>query len=37
MLYIARDIEESIIENKYNEILKTKDIEYQALVKKNHC
>jgi hypothetical protein len=32
-LSIARDIEQSLMENKYNEIVKTDDIEYQTLVK----
>lgn len=34
VLYIARDIEQSLIESKYDEIVKTSDVEYQTLVKK---
>ena len=34
VLFIARDIEQSLIEAKYHEIVKTNDIEYQNLVKK---
>lgn len=34
VLFIARDIEHSLIECKYNELVKTNDIEYQTLVKK---
>jgi len=33
VLFIARDIEQSLIEAKYDEIVKTNDIEYQNLVK----
>jgi rubrerythrin len=32
LLFLARDIEQSILESKYSEILKTKDVEYQKLV-----
>lgn len=32
MLFISRDIEQSLLESKYTEILKTKDADYQALV-----
>jgi hypothetical protein len=31
-LFISRDIEQSIIESKYAEILKTRNIEYQQLI-----
>jgi len=31
-LFISHDTEQSILESKYTEILKTKDIEYQKLV-----
>lgn len=31
-LFISRDTEQSILESKYTEILKTKDIEYQTLI-----
>ncbi len=34
VLFIARDIEQSLIEARYDEIVKTNDIEYQNLVKK---
>ncbi|MEI8172512.1 MAG: hypothetical protein WCH07_03385 [Deltaproteobacteria bacterium] len=33
MLIIARDIEQSILESHYTEIVKTADIEYQTLMK----
>lgn len=33
MLFLARDIEQSILESKYSEFLKTNDIEYNELVK----
>jgi hypothetical protein len=33
MLIIARDIEQSILESRYTEIVKTVDLEYQALMK----
>ena len=32
MLNLARDIEASVIEKSYNEIVRTKDLEFQALV-----
>ena len=32
-LYIARDIEQSVIERKFTEIVKTRNIEYQNLEK----
>jgi hypothetical protein len=31
-LFISRDTEQSMLESKYTEILKTKDIEYQQLI-----
>ncbi len=31
-LFISRDIEDSILESKYTEIVKTKDMEYQTLI-----
>ena len=31
ILFISRDIEQSMLESKYTEILKTKDIKYQQL------
>ena len=34
VLFIARDIEHSLIECKYDELVKTNDMEYQTLVKK---
>ncbi len=34
VLFIARDIERSLIEARYDEIVKTNDIEYQNLVKR---
>jgi len=33
MFFIARDIENSIIEGKYAEVVKTNDLEYQTLMK----
>lgn len=33
MLFIARDIENSVIESKYAEITKTRDVEFLALAK----
>lgn len=33
MLNLARDIEASVIEKSYGEIVRTKDLEYQTLVK----
>jgi hypothetical protein len=33
MLFIARDIEQTMIESKYGEIAKTNDSEFQSLVK----
>lgn len=33
-LFIARDIEQSLLERKYDEIVKTSDVEYQTLAKK---
>jgi hypothetical protein len=31
-LFISRDTEQSILESKYAEVLKTKNVEYQALI-----
>jgi hypothetical protein len=31
-LFISRDTEQSILESKYTEIMKTRDIEYQTLI-----
>jgi hypothetical protein len=33
MFFLARDIEQSILESKYSEFLKTNDVEYNELVK----
>lgn len=33
MLFVARDIENSIIESKYAEVVKTDDLEYRELMK----
>ena len=33
MLFIARDIEQSILESKYGEIIRTNDIEFQDLIR----
>ena len=32
-LFILRDVEQSLLESKYTEILKTNDLEYNDLVK----
>jgi hypothetical protein len=32
ILFISRDIEQSLLESKYTEILKTKDLDYQRLI-----
>jgi len=32
VLFISRDIEQSLLESRYTEILKTKDTEYQKLI-----
>jgi hypothetical protein len=32
-LFMARDIEQSIMENRYGEIVKTDDVEYLGLMK----
>ena len=34
VLVLARDIEQSILESRYAEIVKTNDVEYQSLIKK---
>ena len=34
ILAIARDMEQSILESKYVEIVKTSDVEYQTIVRK---
>jgi hypothetical protein len=34
VFFIVRDIERSLIESKYDELVKTNDVEYQTLVKK---
>lgn len=33
MLHLARDIEASVIEKSYNDIVRTKDLEFQTLVR----
>jgi len=35
-LFIARDIEQSLMEQKYPDILKTDDIEYRSLIEEIH-
>ncbi len=35
-LAIARDSEQSIIESRYNEVVKTEDVEYLTLVQGNY-
>ncbi len=32
LLFLARDLEQSILESKYTEILKTKDIQYNKMI-----
>jgi hypothetical protein len=32
MLFISRDIEQSFLENRYGEIVKTNDTEFQSLM-----
>jgi hypothetical protein len=31
MLFIARDIEQALLETKHSEVVKTRNVEYQAL------
>jgi hypothetical protein len=33
MLFISRDIEQSILESRYGEIVKSSDVEFQSLMK----
>jgi hypothetical protein len=33
MLFIARDLEQSILESSYSDVIKTSDTEFQTLIK----